>query len=107
MKAIRIHDFGGPVVLKYEDVAEPTPKPGEAVVKVDAAGINFIDVYHRTGVYKMPLPLTLGQEGAGTVTKVGAGAADVKVGDRVAWTGVFGSYAEFTAVPADRLVPLP
>jgi NADPH2:quinone reductase len=107
MKAIRVHAFGGPDVLKYEDVPEPAPKPGEAVVKVDAAGVNFIDIYQRTGVYKPPLPVTLGQEGAGTVTAVGAGATDVKVGDRVAWAGVVGSYADYAAVPVDKLVPLP
>lgn len=107
MKAIRVHAFGGPEVLTYEDVPEPTPKPGEAVVKVEAAGVNFIDVYHRTGVYPAPLPMAIGQEGAGTITRVGADVSGVKVGDRVAWTSVFGSYAESNAVPEDRLVPLP
>ena len=110
MKAIRIHQYGGPEVLQYEDVPEPTPKPGEAVVKIDAAGINFIDTYHRTGAYRVPLPTTLGQEGAGTVSALGAdvpGMNVVKVGDRVAWTGILGSYAESHAVPADRLVALP
>jgi NADPH2:quinone reductase len=107
MKAIRVHAFGGPDVLKYEDVPEPTPKPGEAVVKIDAAGVNFIDIYQRTGVYKPPLPVTLGQEGAGTITAVGTGATDVKIGDRVAWAGVVGSYAGYAAVPVDKLVPLP
>jgi NADPH2:quinone reductase len=107
MRAIRIHSFGGPEVLTCEELPEPTPKPAEAVVKIDAAGVNFIDVYHRSGAYKVPLPLTLGQEAGGTVTAVGPGVTDVKVGDRVAYTGVFGSYAEFNAVPADRLVKLP
>ena len=107
MKAIRVHTFGGPEVLQYEDVAEPTPKPGEAVVKIDASGVNFIDTYHRTGVYKISLPLTLGLEAAGTVSAVGSGVDTVKVGDRVAYTGVLGSYAESNAVPADRLVVLP
>ena len=110
MKAIRIHQYGGPEVLQYEDVPEPTPRPGEAVVKIDAAGINFIDTYHRTGAYTVPLPTTLGQEGAGTVSALGAdvpGMNVVKVGDRVAWTGILGSYAESHAVPADRLVALP
>ena len=73
VKAIRVHAFGGPDVLKYEDVPEPTPKQGEALVKIEAAGVNFIDIYQRTGVYKVPLPLTLGHEGAGTVAAVGAG----------------------------------
>ncbi|MGB7217753.1 MAG: quinone oxidoreductase [Vicinamibacterales bacterium] len=107
MKAIRVHAFGGPEVLRYEDVPEPTPKPGEAVVKIEAAGVNFIDVYHRTGMYPAPLPMAIGQEGAGIITKVGPDVSGVKVGDRVAWTSVFGSYAESNAVPADRLVPLP
>lgn len=107
MKAIRIHTFGGPEVLQYDEVAEPTPKPGEAVVKIDAAGVNFIDTYHRTGVYKISLPVTLGLEGAGTVSAIGNGVDGIKVGDRVAYSGVFGSYAQASAVPADRLVPLP
>lgn len=107
MKAIRIESFGGPEVLNYQDVPDPTPKPGEAVVKIDAAGVNFIDVYHRSGAYKIPLPLTLGQEAAGTVSAIGPGVTDLKVGDRVAWTSIFGSYAEANSVPADRLVKLP
>lgn len=107
MKAIRIHEFGGPEVLKYEDTAEPAPKPNEAVVKLGAAGVNFIDIYQRMGTYKLPLPTTLGLEGAGTVTAVGPDVKDVKVGDRVAWTSVQGAYAQFCAVPADRLVALP
>lgn len=107
MKAIRIHTPGGPEALQYDEVAEPTPGAGQAVVKLAAAGVNFIDVYFRTGVYKAPLPLTLGLEGSGSVTAVGAGVTDVKVGDAVAWTGVPASYAQMTAVPADRLVKLP
>ena len=107
MKTIRIHEFGGPDVLKYEDLPEPAPKPNEAVVKIDAAGVNFIDIYQRMGTYKLPLPMTLGLEGAGSVTAVGSDVTDIKVGDRVAWTSVPGGYAEFCAVPADRLVPLP
>lgn len=110
MKAIRIHQFGGPEVLQYEDVPEPIPKPGEALVKIDAAGINFIDTYQRSGAYKVPLPAILGQEGGGTVTAVGPGVPGidvVKVGEKVAWAGILGSYAEGIAVPADRLVALP
>ncbi len=107
MKAIRVHALGGPDVLTYEDIPDPTPKAGEALVKVEAAGVNFIDIYQRVGVYKLTLPLTLGLEGAGTVTAVGAGVTDVRVGDRVAWTSVPGGYAELCAVPADRLVKLP
>ena len=107
MKAIRIHTPGGPEALKFDDVPEPTPGPGQALVKLAAAGVNFIDVYFRTGMYKAPLPLTLGLEGAGVVTAVGTGVTDVKIGDTVAWTGVPGSYAQMAVVPADRLVKLP
>jgi NADPH2:quinone reductase len=107
MKAIRIHQFGGPEVLQYEDVPEPNAKPGEALVEIEAAGLNFIDTYQRSGAYKIPLPGVLGQEGAGTITAVGPGVTNVKVGDKVAWTGILGSYAERHAVPADRLVALP
>lgn len=107
MKAVRIHAFGGPEVLAYEDAPDPAAQPGEAVVKVDAAGVNFIDIYHRSGAYKNTLPLTLGQEGAGAVSEVGSSVTDVKVGDRVAWAGVIGCYAERVAVPAARLVKLP
>jgi NADPH2:quinone reductase len=106
MKAIRIHAPGGPEALQYDDVAEPTPGAGQAVVKLAAAGVNYIDVYFRTGAYKAPLPLIIGLEGAGTVSAVGQGVTDVKAGDTVAWTGVPGSYAQMTAVPADRLVKL-
>ncbi len=107
MKAIRIHTPGDPEALKFDDVPEPTPGPGQALVKLAAAGVNFIDVYFRTGMYKAPLPLTLGLEGAGVVIAVGTGVTDVKIGDTVAWTGVPGSYAQMAVVPADRLVKLP
>jgi len=107
MKAIRVNAPGGPEVLRYEDVAEPAPKAGEAVVKVDAAGINYIDVYQRSGQYKLALPLTLGLEAGGTVTAVGPNVAEVKVGDKVAYTGIPGAYAQYAAVPAARLVTLP
>src|SRR5207248_8727172 len=89
------------------DVPEPQPKPGEAVVKIDAAGVNYIDVYQRSGHYKLAMPLTLGLEAAGTVTAVGPGVTEVKVGDKVAYTGVPGAYAQYAAVPAQRLVVLP
>jgi NADPH2:quinone reductase len=89
------------------DVPVPEPKANEAVVKLAASGVNFIDVYFRDGRYKAPLPLMLGQEGAGEVTAVGSDVKSVKKGDRVAWTGVSGSYAEYAAIPADRLVPIP
>jgi NADPH:quinone reductase len=107
MKAIRVHSPGGPEALRYEDVPEPEPKPGHAVVKVDAAGLNYIDVYYRSGLYKAETPLTIGMEAAGTVTAVGANVTDVKVGDKVAYTGVPGAYAEYSVVPADRLIVLP
>jgi NADPH2:quinone reductase len=107
MKAVRVHAPGGPEVLKFEDVPEPTPKPGEAVVKVDAAGLNYIDVYQRSGLYKLDMPLTLGLEAGGTVTAIGQGVTEVKVGDKVAYTGVPGAYAQYAAVPAARLVVLP
>jgi NADPH2:quinone reductase len=107
MKAVRIHSPGGPEALRYDDVADPTPKPGHAVVKVDAAGLNYIDVYYRSGQYKAELPMTLGMEAGGTVTSVGSGVTQVKVGDKVAYTGVPGAYAEYALVPADRLVVMP
>ncbi|HSE94072.1 MAG TPA: quinone oxidoreductase [Methylomirabilota bacterium] len=107
MKAVRVHTPGGPDVLRHEDVPQPTPKAGEAIVKLDAAGLNYIDVYFRTGLYKAEVPFTPGMEGGGTVAAVGAGVTDVKVGDKVAYTGVAGAYAEFAAVPAARLVALP
>jgi NADPH2:quinone reductase len=107
MKAVRVHAPGGPEAMKLEDVPEPTPKAGEAVVKVDAAGLNYIDVYQRSGLYKLDMPLTLGLEAGGTVTAVGQGVTEVKTGDRVAYTGVPGAYAQSAAVPAARLVVLP
>ena len=107
MKAIRIHAPGGPEALKYDDVPEPVPGAGQAAVRLGACGVNYIDVYFRSGQYKAAMPLTIGLEGAGTVTAVGSGVSDVKVGDRVAWTGVPASYAQVTVAPADRLVKLP
>src|SRR5687767_14691088 len=107
MKAVRIHTPGGPEAMRYEDAPEPTPKPGEAVVKVEAAGINYIDVYFRSGQYKAEMPLTLGMEAGGTVSAVGPGVTDVKVGDKVAYTGIPGAYAQYATVPVPRLVALP
>jgi NADPH2:quinone reductase len=107
MKAIRVHSTGGPDVLRLEDGPEPQPAAGQAVVKLEAIGVNFIDIYFRTGLYKTQMPFTPGQEGAGTVTAVGEGVTLVKVGDRVGYSGLQGSYAEYQAVPADRLVKLP
>lgn len=107
MKAVRIHRLGGPEVLQYEDVAVSTPGPGQVLVRVEAAGLNFIDVYRRTGLYKVELPHTLGQEGAGTVDALGLGVTDFALGDRVAFTDVPGAYAQHLVAPADRLVPVP
>ncbi|HEY6182488.1 MAG TPA: quinone oxidoreductase [Terriglobales bacterium] len=107
MKAIQIKTPGGPEVLDLVDLPTPQPKPNEVVIKLGAVGINFIDVYQREGRYKVPLPFIAGQEGAGTVTTVGADVKSVKVGDRVAWSSIQGSYAELAAVPADKLVKIP
>jgi NADPH:quinone reductase len=107
MKAVQVKQAGGPEVLEYVDLPIPRPKANEAVVQLAASGVNFIDVYFREGRYKTPMPFVVGQEGAGTVTSVGPDAKSVKVGDRVAWTGLQGAYAEYAAVPADRLVPIP
>jgi NADPH2:quinone reductase len=107
MKAIQVKQPGGPEVLELVDVPVPEPKANEAVVKLAASGVNFIDVYQREGRYKVPLPFVLGQEGAGVVTAVGSNVTSVKVGDRVAWIGLLGGYAEYAAVSADRLVAIP
>jgi NADPH2:quinone reductase len=107
MKAIQVKKPGGPEALELVDIPVPQPKPKEAVVKIAASGVNFIDVYHREGRYSAALPFVIGQEGAGVVSAVGADAKSVKAGDRVAWTSIMGSYAEYIAVPADRLVKIP
>lgn len=107
MHAIRVEQYGGSDQLLYKEVPNPTPKANEAVVKLHAIGVNFIDVYHRTGLYPLPLPFTLGQEGAGIVEEVGAEVQEVKVGDRVAFTGALGAYAEYHTVQAEKLVKLP
>ena len=108
MKAVRVHECGGPEALRYEEVATPTPGRGEALVKIAASGVNFIDVQQRAGRYKPPaFPFTLGSEGAGTVAEVGPDVHDVRVGDRVAYTMIVGTYAEYAAVRADRLVHVP
>lgn len=107
MRAIRVHGYGGPEVLTWEEQATPSPEAGQALVRLEAVGVNYIDIYHRTGLYKNPLPFTLGLEGAGVVEGVGAGVSEVRVGDRVAYQGVQGSYATHALVPAARLVVLP
>ena len=108
-KAIRIHAYGGPEVMKWEDVPAPEPGPGEALVRQEAVGLNYIDVYFRTGLYKAPsMPATLGMEGAGIVTAVGPGVTEVRVGDRVAYAGgTIGAYAAERVIAADRLVHVP
>jgi NADPH:quinone reductase len=107
MKAIQVKQVGGPEAMELVEIPVPQPKANEAVVKLAASGVNFIDVYFREGRYKAPLPFVLGQEGAGVVTATGADVKSVKLGDRVAWIGLLGSYAEYEAVPADRLVTIP
>lgn len=107
MKAIRIHEVGGPEAMKLEDVPRPDPGPGEARVRLEAIGVNYIDTYHRTGLYKVPLPFTPGMEAAGVVDAVGPDAKDVGGGDRVAYAGALGAYAEQAVVPAEKLVPVP
>ena len=108
-KAIRIHQAGGPDVMQWEDVPTPEPGPGEVLVKQAAVGMNFVDVYFRSGLYKAPnLPFTPGMEGAGTVAAVGAGVETFKVGDRVTYgTGAMGAYATERVIAADRLLHLP
>jgi NADPH2:quinone reductase len=107
MKAIRVHQPGGVEALKYENIPVPEPGAGQARVKIEAIGLNYIDVYQRTGLYQLQLPFTLGMEGAGVVDAVGAGVAEVKTGDRVAYSMIPGAYAEYAVVPAARLVPVP
>ncbi len=108
MKAIRIHSLGGPEVMKLEEVPDPQPGEGQAAVQIEAAGVNYVDVYFRTGLYKVPaLPFTPGQEAAGTVAAVGPGVTEVAVGDRVAYTAIPGTYAELAVAPAARLVKIP
>ncbi|MEO8056216.1 MAG: quinone oxidoreductase [Acidobacteriota bacterium] len=108
MKAIRVHAPGGPEALRYEDVPDPSPKAGEALVRIEAVGVNFIEVYFRTGVYKpAALPFTLGSEAAGVVEAVGPGVTEVAPGDRVATVNAQGAYAERTLVAAARLVRVP
>ena len=107
MKAIRVENYGGADQLVYRDVDKPEPKPGEALVKIEAVGVNFIDVYHRTGLYPLPLPFTPGTEAAGTVEAVAPDVSDIEVGDRVAYAMAVGSYAEYASVPAWRLVKIP
>ena len=107
MKAIRVHEHGGPEVLRLDETADPVAGPGEVLVRMEAVGLNFIEVYQRKGQYPMQLPFTPGSEGAGTVVAVGEGVTDLKVGDRVASETLKGTYAELAKGRADRLVRLP
>jgi NADPH2:quinone reductase len=107
MKAVRVHELGGVEVLRYEDIPLPKPGPGQALVKVEAIGLNFIDCYYRRGLYQTALPFIPGMEAAGTVAAAGPDVTDVRVGDRVAYAPHLGAYAEYAVVPAERLVRLP
>jgi len=106
--AIRVHEHGGPEKLIWEEVPKPDPKPGEVLLKQTAVGLNYIDVYFRTGLYEAPsMPVTIGMEGAGVVEAVGSGVTDLKPGDRVAYAGALGAYAEARVAPAEKLVKIP
>ena len=107
MRAIRVESTGGPEVMKLIELPTPAPGKGQALVRVEAAGVNFIEIYQRTGLYKVPLPFTPGQEGAGVVEALGEGVTEVRAGDRVAWAGVIGSYATHQLIAAARLIPVP
>lgn len=107
MKAVRVHEVGGPEVMRYEDVPLVEPGQGEVRVKIEAAGVNFIDIYHRTGLYALPAPFTLGLEAAGIVDAVGPGVTEFSPGDRVAYSSQQGAYADYAVVPEARLVPVP
>jgi NADPH2:quinone reductase len=107
MRAIRVHENGGPEMMRLEDVPVPTPGPGEIRLKVDATGVNFVDIYNRIGLYPLPLPFTVGAEAAGIVTEVGAGVTEIRVGDRVASARVTGAYADSALTPMAQVVRLP
>jgi NADPH2:quinone reductase len=107
MRAIQILQTGGPEVLTLQNLPDPEPGPGEALIRIEASGVNFIDTYFREGRYPAKLPYTLGQEASGTVVSVGAEVTSVQAGDRVAWCGIPGTYAELAIAPATRLVKVP
>ena len=107
MRAMRFHEHGGPEVFRADEIPLPEPGPGQARVRLEAIGVNFIDIYHRMGTYKVALPFTPGQEGAGVVDALGAGVTGLRLGERVAYAFSGGAYAEYALVPADKLVPVP
>ena len=107
MRAIRVHETGGPEVLRVETIDDPAPGPGQVLIRVEATGVNFIEIYQRKGMYPTPLPSVPGEEGAGTVVAVGSGVADLRPGDRVVSFNLKGSYAEFALADADRLIAVP
>jgi NADPH:quinone reductase len=107
VQAIKVHEYGGPEVMRLEEAPTPELGPGQALVRIEAAGVNFIDIYQRSGIYKLPLPFGPGSEGAGTVEAVGPDVGAVGVGDRVAWKQALGSYATHVVAPMHELVPLP
>jgi NADPH2:quinone reductase len=107
MQHIMFHEYGGPEVLKLAEAPTPKPGPGHALIKIAAAGVNFVEIYQRSGTYNVPLPATIGGEGAGTVQAVGPGVNEVRAGDRVAWFQGSGSYATDVVVPVEKLVPVP
>ena len=106
-RVVRAQKTGGPEVMQLEEVQLPAPGQGQALVRIEASGVNFIDIYHRGGHYPLPLPLAMGVEGAGVVEQVGPGVTELRTGQRVAWTNLNGTYATHAIVPADRLVPAP
>ena len=107
MKAIRITEHGGPEVMRLEELPTPAPQAGQVLVRIEAAGVNYVDTYQRSGQYRVPLPYVMGLEGAGVVEAIGEGVSGIRVGARVAWAHVPGSYATHAVVPADKVVPLP
>jgi NADPH2:quinone reductase len=107
VKLVRVHAHGGAEALQVEEAEVPQAGPGQALLRIEAVGVNFIEIYHRTGLYKLPVPFTPGTEAAGTVEAVGPGVTTVRPGDRVASVNVLGAYAEYALAPAERLVPLP
>lgn len=107
MKAMRVHSPGGSEVMQFEEIDTPQPGDGELLIKMEAAGVNYLDTYQRSGMYPMPSPFTLGNEGAGTVEAVGSGVSGFSAGDKIGYTGVVGAYAEYAVIPAAKAVMCP